>query len=266
MKQNKAFTLAEGASHGAFFTNKRRSAFTLAEVLITLGIIGIVAAMTLPNLLGNYRKNVTENKLKVAYSNISNALQTINVQNDLNFIPEEFNEYNSGTWSYELSKSVFEHYFAPNLKIVKTFNQENRFEVCNPDYIGCYKNPSYQCVILPDNIGLCFAISYPKGSLAFQIITNPSKTKLIAGKDVFGINIPRDITNNDFNMNIKISFIANIYTPEKRKFFINNCISTNAFPFLEDGQTVSSTDREFWCTFLVEQNGLKIPDDYPIKF
>ena len=30
--------------------------FTLAEVLITLGIIGIVAALTIPALIGNYQK------------------------------------------------------------------------------------------------------------------------------------------------------------------------------------------------------------------
>lgn len=30
--------------------------FTLAEVLITLGVIGIVAAMTLPALVQNYQK------------------------------------------------------------------------------------------------------------------------------------------------------------------------------------------------------------------
>ena len=33
--------------------------FTLAEVLITLGIIGVVAAMTLPALVGNYKKAQT---------------------------------------------------------------------------------------------------------------------------------------------------------------------------------------------------------------
>ena len=30
--------------------------FTLAEVLVTLGIIGIVAALTIPALIGNYQK------------------------------------------------------------------------------------------------------------------------------------------------------------------------------------------------------------------
>lgn len=33
-----------------------KKAFTLAEVLITLGIIGVVAALTIPTLVNNYRK------------------------------------------------------------------------------------------------------------------------------------------------------------------------------------------------------------------
>ena len=41
-----------------------KKAFTLAEVLITLGIIGIVAAMTLPVVIGNYQKKVTAAKVK----------------------------------------------------------------------------------------------------------------------------------------------------------------------------------------------------------
>ena len=47
------------------FMNKR--AFTLAEVLITLGIIGVVAAMTLPTLLNKYQEVVTVNKVKKFY-------------------------------------------------------------------------------------------------------------------------------------------------------------------------------------------------------
>ena len=44
----------------------RRIAFTLAEILITLGIIGVAAAMTLPALIANYQKkcwNSRQNKL-----------------------------------------------------------------------------------------------------------------------------------------------------------------------------------------------------------
>lgn len=53
----KAFTLAEGATHVDISADKYQDSFTLAEVLITLGIIGIVAAMTLPAVINNSRKN-----------------------------------------------------------------------------------------------------------------------------------------------------------------------------------------------------------------
>ena len=49
----------------------KKVAFTLAEVLITLGIIGVVAAMTLPTLIANYQKQVYVNQLKKAYSSLS---------------------------------------------------------------------------------------------------------------------------------------------------------------------------------------------------
>ena len=41
-----------------------KKAFTLAEVLITLGIIGVVAAMTLPGLVQNYQKKLQPPVLK----------------------------------------------------------------------------------------------------------------------------------------------------------------------------------------------------------
>ena len=51
-----------------------RNAFTLAEVLITLGIIGVVAAITLPALTAKYKKQITATRLKSAYSILSQAL------------------------------------------------------------------------------------------------------------------------------------------------------------------------------------------------
>ena len=53
-----------------FKVNKilRKKAFTLAEVLITLGIIGVVAAMTLPVLTGKYQKQIKISQLKNIYS------------------------------------------------------------------------------------------------------------------------------------------------------------------------------------------------------
>lgn len=52
-----------------------KKAFTLAEVLITLGIIGIVAAMTLPALVGKYKNKILITAVKKTYSNTSNAIE-----------------------------------------------------------------------------------------------------------------------------------------------------------------------------------------------
>lgn len=68
--------------------NSFNKSFTLAEVLITIGIIGIVAAMTLPSLIGNYKRKVLKEQFKVAYSLLQ---QTWNkVVADLEYTPECF--------------------------------------------------------------------------------------------------------------------------------------------------------------------------------
>ena len=57
----------------------KRAAFTLAEVLITLGIIGVVAALTLPTLIQNHQKQVYVTQLKKAYSTLNNAFNKMAV-------------------------------------------------------------------------------------------------------------------------------------------------------------------------------------------
>ena len=51
-----------------------KRAFTLAEVLITLGIIGVVAALTLPALIENYQKKVAAVRLEKFYTIMSQAV------------------------------------------------------------------------------------------------------------------------------------------------------------------------------------------------
>ncbi len=57
------------------------SAFTLAEVLITLGIVGVIAAMTLPPLIDNNNARGRKTALAKAYSVLSQAHQMMLVRN-----------------------------------------------------------------------------------------------------------------------------------------------------------------------------------------
>ena len=53
----------------------KKFGFTLAEVLITLGVIGVVAAMTMPTLIKEYQKHVWVNQLKKSVSTIENGFK-----------------------------------------------------------------------------------------------------------------------------------------------------------------------------------------------
>ncbi len=53
------------------------AAFTLAEVLITLGIIGIVAALTIPSIVAGVQKEILKNQFKKTYSTFSNAVMRV---------------------------------------------------------------------------------------------------------------------------------------------------------------------------------------------
>ncbi|MDR1168674.1 MAG: prepilin-type N-terminal cleavage/methylation domain-containing protein, partial [Heliobacteriaceae bacterium] len=59
----------------------KSKAFTLAEVLITLGIIGVVASLTMPTLIQDYQEKATVVKLKKIYSMLSQAYQSASMEN-----------------------------------------------------------------------------------------------------------------------------------------------------------------------------------------
>ena len=52
-------------------------AFTLAEVLITLGIVGVVSAMTMPVLITNIRNTELQSRFKKTTAELQNALQKV---------------------------------------------------------------------------------------------------------------------------------------------------------------------------------------------
>ena len=61
--------------------NQYKVAFTLAEVLITLGIIGVVATITLPSLIANYKNKELAVRAKKTYSVISQAIKKFEADN-----------------------------------------------------------------------------------------------------------------------------------------------------------------------------------------
>ena len=69
-------TCYEGG-YNMFFNNKVRKGFTLSEVLITLSIIGVVATLTLPKLVDNWRERAWNTADKMFVTRLSDAINSM---------------------------------------------------------------------------------------------------------------------------------------------------------------------------------------------
>lgn len=90
----------------------KKSAFTLAEILITLGVIGVVAAIILPSAIINYKNQRTVAQLKKSYSLIEQTIKM--AEND-------YGEANSWNWSD--AEIILDKYFIPYIKGTKKFGK-----------------------------------------------------------------------------------------------------------------------------------------------
>ncbi len=68
---------------------KTYSGFTLAEVLITLGIIGIVAAMTIPGLITKYKAHQLKSQFLKSYSTVQQAFKQMEAD-DVSLNPKDY--------------------------------------------------------------------------------------------------------------------------------------------------------------------------------
>ena len=215
-----------------------KKAFTLAEVLITLGIIGIVAAMTMPVLIGNYQQQVIETKLKRVYSVMNQAIKLSEVDNgDAKYWPmtlrpiEFYNKYYKNylkvTGIEELGESEDDGiliYFADG-SVLKSYRQGRDYN---------------------------FFIDYKK--------YKQNKTTLLLGKDVFSFRFaPNDLSSkNKYHQNRGFESYKYDWNGTEEDLY-NGWIGCN--------KNISYNGRQSdFCTALIQYHNWKIPDNYPIKF
>jgi len=97
----------------------KKTAFTLAEVLITLVIIGVVAALTIPNLMQKYTEQETVKKLQKFYSNLSNAYNLAMKDNGT------IDEWGLTGLNTSSAQKIYEMLFKPYFKISKNCETTN---------------------------------------------------------------------------------------------------------------------------------------------
>lgn len=121
-----------------------KKGFTLAEVLITLVIIGVIAAITVPTVIAGTRKSEMSARLKKFYSSITQAqIRAKALGDDWDIWCEETSKnYDSST---KTTKEFAEKYLLPNLSTLKTGVENGKYTVYLSDGTKFYLTKE-QCI------------------------------------------------------------------------------------------------------------------------
>ena len=206
-------------------------AFTLAEVLITLGIIGVVAAMTMPSLMQNYKRQQATARIKKFVSVINQAL--ISAENDLG--PREdwvIGEMDNSDSAYNFLNTYIKPY-------IKSADIEKRTLFGRNMATLRFVDGSQMSV----KVGACYDIWYD---------INGEKGPNEKGKDIFVFILCKNGGCN-FNSNQVRGFYC---APTGEQFPTHEQLIDNCKNYRTDGGN--------WCTILLEQNGYEFPKDYPL--
>lgn len=226
----------------------QKFAFTLAEVLIALVIIGVVAAITVPVLFENYKKQETISRLKKAYSVISNGLRMSQTENG------PFSSWEIGADMTDV-EGYFNKYWVPYFQNITKYNwakdlgYEDNF---------CWTNLNGRRIgwqVKSDDSRILFTLAdgtvvfYPRNTTDsdgnpaytryFYVDINGSKKPNVIGKDVFIFNVV------DYD-NLKP------YCHERNETVINN----NCKKSISENNTNC-------CTAKIMYDGWQIKEDYP---
>lgn len=223
---------------------RKSIAFTLAEVLITLGIIGIVAAMTMPTLIANGKKQETSARLKKFNSMMQQAILLSENDNG----PKEYwskagntvtenGTYDAVTGSV-VANNYFKKYLLPYIKYLKY--EENKGDNCSTGPYIVFTDGSTACI----KNGSCIDFSFD---------TNGKRKPNKNGYDKF------------YYIFCNPTVINRIFGTKKRSAF---------FPWYESMRANNWNNRDYLmqqcknnqsgaCARLIEFDGWEIKDDYP---
>lgn len=204
----------------------KRKAFTIAEVLISLVIIGVVAAITIPVVSMNAQKKKTVVQLRKAYSVIYNAY---NLSISFNG-PIQTWEFGKNTYDWNTSRKFLEKYLIPYLQVSSDFKY--KVGAAAPD----------QFVFLD---GTVLNADVREASADLIIDLNGNRKPNRRGRDIFVIRLSKTPNYKEFG------FAGAVY---KRNGMINNAHGCS--------HNVAG-NKYTYCGALIQADNWQIKDDYP---
>ena len=215
---------------------KSKKGFTLAEVLITLGIIGVVAAMTMPTLMSKYRGHVAVQKLKKVSTTLLQVAQKADYDNGTNIFRNNQRE-GFTPQDPDAALEMFNKYYVPYMDFERV--EKGKYGVFGymKDNVALYFYKYYY----PDNWATTYMFVCLTHKVCEELNTDDivnDYRKIGNGKNIFTLYTSGQVPSYTFKTK----------THEQR---IQNC-----------KEQLTSED----CTALLFEAGWSVPKDYPIRF
>lgn len=248
----------------------KSAAFTLAETLITLGIIGVVAAITLSSLVNSYQKHTTVNQLKAAYQMFSEIISRAksDYDGDLPVTLEMIKNATLAGNNWMISEAYFEPYIIGAERVyIKQDISKTRIKNLSrkgTDFLFGYPNKSDNTNPICTPKGFCYWVymlsgynndteKYFHNYINLVVDLNGPKGPNVMGRDVFAFQLDEKNKGDDYYITgLSVNFRAGYKVSDDRDKIKQGCNKT-------------STDRYngFSCSVLIVKDNWEIAPDYP---
>lgn len=191
----------------------KRQAFTLAEVLITLMVIGILAMVTLPALMQGFEKMMLKSQAKHALSVLSQALYQATAEGDTKC----HYSYDIAASDWSGCPAFYRDNFMQKLKVVNKCTGTYTMNGCIPSLpetntscAGYRASSNKVAYVLADGT----IIILPGTDPGFWVDVNGLKPPNKPGQDILGFSIDKKITGEYyFTNNFQYCFGFTIENP-----------------------------------------------------
>ena len=228
---------------------KKLLSFTLTEVLITLVIIGIISAITLPIIMSNHRKIETAAKLKKFQSTMLNAIKLAEIEQGI-----PFDEWNYGGWNNSMCENIMVKELKPylNVKLGK-FRKMGKYTYLGEQEVAYFSDGTIMyCIGGYSSTSLMgsYKIETKIAETFFDV--NGERGPNEIGRDIFAFELSSTLDSRVGRAELKFVPGSQYYESRTRETLINNC---------KRGGIIYGT----YCAALVYRDGWEFKDDYPLR-
>ncbi|MBO5435660.1 type II secretion system protein, partial [bacterium] len=230
---------------------EKQPAFTLAEVLVTLGLIGVVAAMTLPMLAENYQRRVVETRLKKFYTTFNQAiLRAVEYHGPSESWNYQFSAQYNDVQNYKPREIefAFNYYLRDYLNVVQeqqvfyTNGAESKLYYLSDGSAFLFSpHTNAEVNFFPKNAAKCLRSSDSYGVCQFVFLYNPKMVNRNNCGRFYTYHCNKGLEPYMYNWDGTIEALYN------------------------GGYGCAKNGGGFYCTALIQRNDWQFPKDYPRK-